>query len=265
MSTGKEIALSLKDNNEEILSQLSAALPEHIKPDRMARVLLTAFNKTPELQNCTRASVWQAIMDCCALGLEPDALGRAYLLPYNNRKEKTLECQLQIGYKGLIDLALRSGKVSSIHSDKVCENDDFIYELGSCATLQHTPNLRGRGEPYCYYAYCVMKDGSFNPDVMTMDEIIAIRDRSKCPKFGPWVTDFDEMAKKTVVKRLSKMLPLSPEFMGAVLHDNSVNGLRDIGEAKEIEAEPTLSIAGEIPEPPHIDGPENHHVAEGQA
>lgn len=229
-ATGKTIAIQLRDGDTSALAQLKAALPSHVKPDRMVRVLLTAFNKTPAIQQCTRESVWQSIMDCCALGLEPDALGRCYLLPY--KVKGVLTCQLQIGYKGLVDLAMRSGKVSSFHADKVCEHDIFEYELGSNFTLKHTPQLKGtRGKPYCYYAYCQMKDGSFNADVMTLEEVNAIRKRSKSGEFGPWKTDYDEMAKKTVVKRLSKMLPLSPEFMDAVTHDNDANGMKDIKDA----------------------------------
>ncbi len=233
-NTGSTVAAALKSGNVDFIQQLSAALPAHITPDRMVRVLLTSFNKTPKLMECTRDSVWQSILDCCAIGLEPDALGRAYLIPY--KVQGVMTCQLQIGYKGLVDLAMRSGKVASFHADKVCENDIFEYELGSNFTLEHSPCLKGeRGKPYCYYAYCQMKDGSFNADVMTLDEIEAIRKRSKSGDRGPWKTDRDEMAKKTVLKRLSKMLPLSPEFMDAVTHDNNTNGLKDIKDAAVID------------------------------
>ena len=118
MSNALSISEGLKVGNTKFIDQLAAALPEHVKPDRMVRVLLTAFNKNPDILQCSSASVWQSILDCCALGLEPDALGRAYLIPYNN------ECTLQVGYKGLVDLAMRSGKVSTFHADKVFENDN---------------------------------------------------------------------------------------------------------------------------------------------
>jgi len=238
-NSGGTVAAALKEGNVQFIEQLAAALPSHITPDRMVRVLLTAFNKVPELADCSKGSVWQSILDCCALGLEPDALGRAYLIPYKN------ECTLQIGYKGLIDLAMRSGKVKSIHADKVADMDTFEYELGNDAKLKHMPYLKGdRGKFYCYYAYVHGIDGSFSCDIMTMDEILAIKSRSQSGKYnkGPWATDFDEMAKKTVVKRLSKMLPLSPEFVDAIQHDNKVNALKDIRDAS-IDAAPKFSIA----------------------
>lgn len=246
IATGHNIMTALKSRNASWISQLSAALPEHVKPDRMVRVLLTSFSKTPKLLQCTQQSVWQSILDCCALGLEPDALGRAYLLPYKTKKG--MICQLQIGYKGLIDLAMRTGKVSSIHSDVVCDNDLFEYELGSDAKLKHKPELRNdRGDPYCFYAYCKMKDGSFTFDVMTIKEIKRIQSRSKCGDNGPWQTDFNEMAKKTVIKRLSKTLPLSPEFMDAVVMDNDVNGYKDIKQDIKQESSSEPKEVFEIP------------------
>jgi recombination protein RecT len=206
-------------------------LPNDTDVNRIARVFVTAMNKNPKLIDCDATSIWQSMLDCCSLGLEPDALGRAYFVPFKGK------CQLQIGYKGLVDLAMRSGKVASFHSDKVCENDDFNYVQGSEFILTHKPCLKGpRGEAYAYYAYCKMKDGGFNADVMTIEEVNRIKSRSQSggSSFSPWATDYDEMAKKTVVKRLSKMLPLSPQFMDAVMHDNAVNPVDENEEIKDV-------------------------------
>lgn len=240
---------ALKENNEAYINQLSQALPEHIKPERMVRMILTSFAQTPKLKECDQASIWKSVLDCCAIGLEPGALGHAYLLPYKSKSG--MQCQLQIGYKGLIELAMRSGKVSSIYADVVCENDVFEYERGTDEKLIHRPLMKGdRGRAYCYYAYAKMLDGGFNADVMFIEDIEAIQKRSKA-EFGPWKTDFVEMAKKTVIKRLSKKLPLSPEFHDAIAKDNEATGLKTI----DVPEQPKLSIAEPIIEQELDDGP----------
>jgi len=183
--------------------QLALALPRTLTPDRMVRVALTALNKTPKLMNCSQQSLLSAIMTCAELGLEPDGR-RVHLLPYGN------ECKLIVDYKGLAELAMRSGIVSNIHADVVRENDIFVYDLGEIKT--HKINfLNPRGKVYAVYALVRFKDGSVKAEVMDLEEVEGIRKRSPAGKSGPWVTDWNEMAKKTVFRRLSKWLPLSPE------------------------------------------------------
>jgi recombination protein RecT len=153
-------------------------------------------------------------MQLSQFGLEPD--GRhAHLIPFWNSKTNSYDCQLIIDYKGLANLAMRSGFVSYVHADKICERDLFVYDRG--AVVRHEINFKeDRGPAYAYYAMVKFKDGSEKADVMTMSEVKAIRARSKAGTSGPWVTDFDEMGKKTVFRRLSKWLPLSPEYRDAV-------------------------------------------------
>jgi len=236
MSNALSIRDQLKAGKSDYVDQIAQALPSHINPDRMVRMVLTSFAEVPKLAQCDAASVWKSVLSCCAIGLEPGALGHAYLLPYNTKEG--MKCQLQMGYKGLIELAMRSGKVSSIYADAVHDNDEFIYERGTDEKLVHKPCMRSdRGEAYCYYAYAKMKDGGFNADVMFMEDILAIKDRAKA-SFGPWKTDFSEMAKKTVIKRLCKKLPLSPELHEAIHLDNQSTGIQTVQPTQQ----PTFSL-----------------------
>ena len=129
-------------------------------------------------------------------------------------------------FQGLAELAMRSGMVSFIHADKICEKDKFSWNIG--VIEEHRPDFRSdRGNAYAYYCHVKFKDGSSMDEIMTKSEVEAIRNRSngynyakKCGKDNPWITDFDEMAKKTVFRRVSKWLPLSPELVSAVEEDD---------------------------------------------
>ncbi len=193
-------------------TQVQNALPKHLKPERFIRIALTALTKTPNLMQCTQESFFQSLLTLSQLGLEPD--GRlAHLIPYGD------SCTVIVDYKGLCDLAMRSGKVSNIHADIVCENDVFEYDKGEVRT--HKIDFKKpRGAMYAVYAICRFKDGTEASAVMTKDEVEAIRARSKAGKSGPWVTDWNEMAKKTAFRRLSKWLPLSPEYRDALEQDH---------------------------------------------
>ncbi len=194
-------------------NQIALVLPKHMKPDRMARVAITAITQTPLLEKCTIASFMRAMMQLSQYGLEPDGR-RAHLIPFRNNKTGDYEVQLIIDYKGLAELVMRSGLVSNIHADVVCDLDEFEYNRGELVT--HKIDYRKpRGPIYAVYCLVRLKDGSEKCDVMHMDEVTAIRARSKAKNSGPWVTDFNEMAKKTVFRRLSKWLPLSAEIRDA--------------------------------------------------
>jgi len=199
----RDLILRMKD-------QFALALPKHMTPDRFTRVVLTTINKTPKLSECTRESLLACLMDCSALGIEPDNR-MAYLIPYGN------QCTLVIGYKALVALARRSGEISDIHADVVCANDFFEYSFGSEGRLVHKPKLGDRGDVVAAYSFAKLKDGSCSYEVMDLEEISAIKNRSKASKSGPWVTDFNEMAKKTVFRRHSKWLPVSSEKMQEAL------------------------------------------------
>lgn len=200
----------LRDLIIRMKDQFALALPKHITPERFTRVVLTTINKTPKLAECTKESLLACLMDCSALGIEPDNR-MAYLIPYGN------QCTLIVGYKALVALARRSGEISDIHADVVCANDQFEYSFGSEGKLIHKPKLGDRGDVVAAYSFAKLKDGSCSYEVMDLEEISAIKNRSKASKSGPWVTDFNEMAKKTVFRRHSKWLPVSSEKMQEAL------------------------------------------------
>ena len=213
MSNNK-LALRSQLESPAFKEQVAKALPKHLKPERFVRVAVTAMTRTPKLAQCDQHSFFKALIDLSSYGLEPDGR-RAHLIPFENRKAGIVECQLIIDYKGLAELALRSGIISTLHADVVCENDDFEYDMGEIK--RHKVDLRkDRGKPYAAYAIAKTKDGGMFCQVMTAHEIEAIRKRSRAGNAGPWVTDTLEMWKKTAFRRLSKWLPLSPEFRDAV-------------------------------------------------
>jgi len=209
------------------------AIPSHLKPERFVRIALSAMTRTPKLYDCTPESLFRCLLDLSALGLEPDGR-RAHLIPYGK------ECTLIIDYKGLAELAMRSGIVSNIHADVVCENDTFEYDRGELK--KHAIDFRkARGAMFAAYALVRFKDGTEKCEVMNKDQIEVIRKRSRAGNAGPWKTDFDEMAKKTVFRRLSKWLPLSAEFRDALeKDDDELTDLRVEREAPKFQ--PRLDV-----------------------
>lgn len=211
--------------------QIRKALPSVITPERFTRMALTALSSSPKLQACTPMSVMGAMMQAAQLGVEPNTpLGQAYLIPYNRNTQddngnwiKIMECQFQLGYKGLIDLAYRSGEVSSIQAHEVHENDTFTYEYGLEPKLRHVPAQTDRGPVTFYYAVLKLKNGGVGFEVMSREDVekFAMK-KSKAYRNGPWQTDFDEMAKKTVLKKVLKYAPLKTEFARAVATDETV-------------------------------------------
>lgn len=212
-----EITIRDRLEGDAFKAAVAKALPRHLTPDRFIRVACTAIMKTPKLGQCDQTSFFNALLTLSQLGIEPDGR-RAHLIPFENKKRGCTEVQLMIDYKGLAELIIRSGLVSYLHADVVCDKDDFEYNRGEL--VKHTINFREpRGAIYAAYCICKFKDGSEKCDVMSVDEIEAIRSRSRAAQSGPWVTDWSEMAKKTVFRRLSKWLPLSPEFRDAIESD----------------------------------------------
>jgi recombination protein RecT len=213
-------------SSEDFKKKVALAIPRHLSADRFARIALVAINKNPKLVGCTKASLFQCLYDLSALGLEPDGR-RAHLIPYGDK------CTLIIDYKGIAELVRRSGEVSDLHADIICDGDEFSYCFGTGSHLKHKIELRKpRGEVIGAYSYVRLKDGTDSFDVMGKDEVEAIRKRSRSGSSGPWVTDWNEMAKKTVFRRHSKWLPLSPDLRDAIEKDEDVDlkgGTIDVG------------------------------------
>ena len=222
---------SLKDliSGDKFKEQVALALPKHMTPERFTRIALTAITRTPKLQDCTQTSLFKCLLDLSAAGLEPDGR-RAYLIPYGN------ECTLILSYMGMIELVRRSGDVVSIRSELVCENDEFSWENGK---VTHKVEWRKpRGEIQAVYAEAVLRSGETQTATMTKDEVDAIRKRSRSGSSGPWVTDYGEMAKKTSLRRLCKLLPLSPEVTEHIERDQDV---------REIEVVPVPKATLNLP------------------
>lgn len=198
--------------------QIAKALPSVITPERFTRMALTALSSNRKLQQCDGNSFLGAMMQAAQLGLEPNTpLGQAYLIPYGR------QCQFQLGYKGLIDLAYRSGEFQSISAQVVYENDNFDYKLGLNADLTHKPVMTNRGNPIAYYAVFKLVNGGFGFEVMSYEDIEKhARVYSKSYNSGPWQTNFDEMAKKTVLKKVLKYAPIKTEFAREVATDETI-------------------------------------------
>lgn len=207
---------------KQMEGEIAKALPSVITPERFTRITLSALSANKQLAQTTPQSFLGAMMTAAQLGMEPNTpLGQAYLIPYKNHG--TLECQFQLGYKGLIDLAYRSGEVSIIQAQIVYENDEFAYSFGLEPKLEHRPASGERGEPVFVYAMFRTKDGGFGYDVMSVEDIRAHAKKfSKAYGNGPWQTNFEEMAKKTVLKRVLKYAPLKSDFVRAVAADETV-------------------------------------------
>jgi recombination protein RecT len=204
---------TLAQKIEQMKPEIARALPRHLNPDRVARIAVTVMRRTPKLAECTPESFLGALMTCAQLGLEPGPLGHAYLVPYGS------EVTFIAGYRGLVDLARRSGQVQSVNARVVRVGDEFDYAFGLDPKLEHKPKADVDQAITHVYAVVRLKDGGADFDVMTRAEVEAIRKRSRAAKDGPWVTDYAEMAKKTVLRRLLKTAPMSVEYQQAVAND----------------------------------------------
>jgi recombination protein RecT len=215
---------SMKDLIVSMEGQIAKALPSVITPERFTRMVLTAMSTNKDLQLCTPNSFLGAMMQAAQLGVEPNTpLGQAYLIPYKNKG--TLECQFQLGYKGMIDLAYRSGEVKDIQAHEVHENDTFEYELGLEPKLKHIPAMSNRGAVIMYYAIFHTKDGGYGFNVMSVDDVqehAKKYSKSYGSSFSPWKSNFDEMAKKTVLKRCLKYAPIKTEFARSISADETI-------------------------------------------
>lgn len=220
---------TFKDILQQEWHKISAVIPKQVSQERMFQLAVSAYNQTPELAKCTPVSVLSCILKCAALGVEPSAvdnLGRAYILPYNNRKTGCTEAQMILGYKGMIDLARRSGEIQDISARAVYEGDFFEYEFGLNEQLKHVPaqdNERTPNKLTHVYMVCHFKDGGHYIDVMTRSQVNAIRSRSKSGSsaYSPWSTDYEAMACKTVIRRAFKFLPVSVEAQKAAATDEA--------------------------------------------
>jgi len=216
--------------------EIEKALPSIITSERFTRMALTAISTNPKLAECSPKSFMAALMQAAQLGLEPNTpLGQAYLIPYRNNG--ILEASFQLGYKGLIDLAHRSGEFREIYAEIVYSNDLFEYSLGLNRKLEHEPVEVDRGIPTKVYAVYKLINGGYGFVVMTYDEVKAHANKySKSYGSGPWTSDFEEMAKKTVLKKALKYAPIKTEFVRELVQDGTIKSELS-KEMTEVDAE----------------------------
>ena len=212
---------TMKDYVQAMMPEVQKVLPQVMTPEKFTRLTLNALSTTPKLAETTPKSFLAAMMNAAQCGLEPNTpLGQAYLIPYMNHG--TLETQYQIGYKGLLDLAHRNG--TNVQAHEVYEGDKFEYSYGLEPNLVHVPAMENRGKVIAYYA--IWKNGKdFGFEVMSVEDI-----KNHAKKFSkafsssssPWTSNFDEMAKKTVIKKVLKYAPLSVEVQRALSADETI-------------------------------------------
>lgn len=217
--------------NQQARDQLAAVAARHMNPERMMRVVANAIRTTPALAACEPMSFLGALMQCASLGLEPNTiLGHAYMIPFKNNRKGITEVQVVVGYKGLIDLARRSGHITSLSANIHYDDDElWEYEEGTEARLRHRPGMQ-KGKRLHAYAIAKFTDGGHAYVVLPWQKVEEIRDNSQgyqtAKRFGktadsPWTKHLDEMAKKTAIRALAKYLPLSVEFVDAMSVDDA--------------------------------------------
>lgn len=213
---------------DSMRGEIVKALPKHMTVDRVLRVALTSIQSTPALLECSTISLVGCVVIASQLGLELGGpLGQAYLVPY--RTKSGMIATFLPGYRGMIDLSRRTGSVAVIEARIVHRRDKFLLQQGTDAKIEHSPYI-GDAEPGAMvgvYALCKMRDGVTQFEFLTKAQVDSVRKRSKSGLDGPWVTDFEEMAKKTAIRRLWKVLPVSVEKAMAkaiVAHDRAEEG-----------------------------------------
>lgn len=253
----KQKALTIRDILNKQQGELARAVPRHIDPARFLRTTLTVIMQNQKLLDCTPQSIAGAMMQAGSWGLELDpGLGQAYLVPYFDRRNDRNLAQLQIGYQGMIALALRSQQVKKIMARAVYEKDTFHYSFGLEEKLEHVPSDDENPGPLVYvYAVAALEGGEKQFDVMTKADVEKVRKRSRAADSGPWVTDYDSMAKKTVVRRLCKYLPKSTELAQVIAREErfergeEIVDLPDDSFTVEVVAQPALPAASNATTP----------------
>ena len=234
------------------MEQFKAALPNvGITPERFARMALTAFNRDPKLYECSPISVLGCLVQAAQSGLSPSGIGgECYLVPFFSSKKKTMEATFIPGYRGLMKVARNSGHVLTIVAEVVRDSDEFEYSYGTDMRLRHVPSGNESGPVKKVYAYAKMKGGGEQFVVLSFEAVEKVRKSSKSGTYGPWVDNWEEMAKKTAIRRLCKYLPLADEDMrlveAAALEEAGRDSWRDAATGAEIPAPPEVGAADTV-------------------
>jgi recombination protein RecT len=238
-ANGPTVETTIAQLIERQKGAIGRALPGSMNPDRFARILVTECKANPQLMRCEPMSMLAAVMRAAQLGLEPGPLGHVYLVPFRNGKTGRTDVQFILGYKGIVTLARRSGSIKDLYAEVVYDGDDFDYELGLHRDLRHRRTERSdRTKVTHAYAVAHFVEGGAVFEVLDRHEIDGRRGRSKASASGPWVSDFDAMAKKSAVRALAKWLPLTIEADQAVNSEERVFDLSDFGDVIDVTEEP---------------------------
>lgn len=242
----------------QLKPQIAMALPRHMSPDRMLRIILTEMRVQPKLFQCEQKSLFGAVIQAAQLGLEPgSALGQCYLIPFENKKKQIIEAQLMLGYRGMVELAWRSGKIASLESHIVYEDDEFKQHLGSAKMLIHNPNddaSRRHQDIKGAYAMAEFVNGGKQWIWMRIKEIEQMRSRSRAKDSGPWVTDYEAMVRKTPMRQLFKWLPISVDMLQTVADAVTLDTAVDRGDTQRNWEAVIEGEAREVPQPSDDDG-----------
>lgn len=200
---------------QDMSPQIARALPKGLDADRVTRLALTAARKTPALLDCSTESFAGALLTASALGLEPDVNGEAYLIPYGP------ECTFVAGYQGLAKLFYQHPLARDLWSETVYEGDDFEWVKGTDRYIRHRPApAADRGEPTHYYAVAELANGAKPFEVLTADEVKALRGGKVGP--DPRFKGGDPMRwmeRKTALRQLFKLTPKSTTLARAIERD----------------------------------------------
>jgi recombination protein RecT len=236
---GESTAVALREKAETVKSfiyknvnQIKDALPRiGVTPEAVARAAFTQCLKNPVLLDCDKGTLMKAIIEAAQLGLSFN-LGRAYLVPFRNTKENRTDVQLIPGYLGLLDIARRSGEISSVSARAVYEGDVFTFRFGlESDELHHDPLAEPDAKKLTHvYAIVRLKGGGYQVVVLTRKQVESVRARSKAKDSGPWITDYEAMAIKTVLKRVLKLCPASVEMVRAM----ELDGSAEMGEPQHL-------------------------------
>lgn len=202
---------------QDALPRVKEALPADMQKhaERLVRVAMSEIQRNPEIAKCTGFSILKCVLEASTHGLEIGGpLGQAYIIPYKRKVGETwiVEAQFQIGYRGMVALAYRSGRVTNIYAQVVREKDRFKMLAGTSPGIDHEPNPAG-GKVIGVYAVIVYVSGQINFEYMTRDEVEHHRTTySKQPQSMLWTSAWNEGAKKTVTRKLLKYAPLGVQF-----------------------------------------------------
>ena len=240
LTTKQQSIFSMIDSRKDKIGNI---LPSTYNSSAFINQAILAISTNPKLMQCKPESILKALMECASYGLEPNgSLSEAALVPYGDKVEFLIE------YRGLMKLVWNSNLVKSIHFDKICSKDEYVYKIGKDIEFSHTPSLLDRGEPIAYYSTAQLVNGGFVIHIMTIKEIInhgSKYSKSYKHKTSPWQTDFDAMAYKTVIRQLcDKKLPKDTQnsdarilYKASHLDDHPEEKREELVKAMEIKAE----------------------------